>query len=262
MLMRRKQKPIKETKSDALALIYVKRYIASAPYNYIFTTRELLQLIKLRATLDSFLSRQAKAGYLERLTWGVYRRYDPRNKPVPEERLAAIKRKAFAGDMATTNQTRAEQVQEKSLFRRKAGVLPGRHTRFLCRGVKCGFKAEQIIFDAQQGIGYLREARVNFKAVGNRKIALGETEVGRAFRELWLLGEAYASRKVVEGIYQKLTREQRLFLPNLKRFLPQWISDKLPDLPTEAIMTILEIPKLKKRNEIKNYRKPGRRRVY
>lgn len=253
---------MKESKSDALALIYVKRYIASAPFNYIFTTRELLQLIKLRATLDSFLSRQAKAGYLERLTWGVYRRYDPRNKPVPEERLAAIKRKAFAGDMATTNKTRIEQVKEKYLFERKTGVLPERNTRFLCRGVKCGFKAEQIIFDAKQAVGYLREARVEFKAVGNRKIALGETEVGRAFRELWMLGEAYATEKVIEGIYQKLSREQRLFLPNLKRFLPQWISDKLPDLPPEALMTILEIPKLKKRNELKNYRKPGRRRVY
>lgn len=172
------QKSRKKTKKPS-ALEYVKRYIAQLPKSYIFTTRELLPLVKRRSTLDVYLSAEVKEDRLERLARGVFRKSSFKNKPVTEERIAAIKRLAFAGKLATTPNSRIEREVENRLFESGYPDFSIRRTLFHTTNSDCGFQAYQFI-NGSKDLGYgIRLAEIDISPIGNRKMALGETNAGR-----------------------------------------------------------------------------------
>lgn len=242
---------------DSLSL--VRRYLSILPPSYIFTTRELLTLVEERPSLDSFLCMAVKDGYIERLARGVFRRKIQGLKPVPEEVIVGIKRVAFAGRVSTTKQSREGQKAEARNFLLGNPVDSSRLVEFLCVSSGGRFKAEQEIRDRKTSSIYLREAEINIVAIGNRKSRLGETEAGRKFCALWLKGEKYCSEEEILSTFLSLSPKERLVVPSLKQFLPQWISDCLPRLPNESLQALMEKVKIRKTGRTNKYRTPGSR---
>lgn len=256
-MSKNKEKEKRPYNKDSLSL--VRRYLSILPPNYIFTTRELLTLVEERPSLDSFLCTAVKVGYIERLARGVFRRKIRGLKPVPEEVIVGIKRVAFAGRVSTTKLSREEQRKEARNFLLGNPVDSSRCVEFLCVSSGGRFKAEQEIRDRKTSSIYLREADINIVAIGNRKSRLGETEAGRKFRTIWLRGEKYCSEEEIYKTFLSLSPKERLVVPSLKQFLPQWISDCLPRLPYESLQVLIDRVKTRKAGLTGKYRVPGSR---
>lgn len=111
------------------------------------------------------------------------------------------------------------------------------------------------------------EERVFVKEIGNRKKALGETHVGRALREIWLEGRRVACQDR-EGLRQRLlllfarfSRDERVLANSYRKFLPQWISDAMPNPASESLALLSELPRIKKNGRLKEYSGCARRRL-
>lgn len=242
-------------KADCLA--YVKRFISMAPFYYIFTTRELLQLAEKRAQLDYFLYSAAKDGYLERLAWGVYRKLDARNKQVKPEQIAAIKRRAFAGSMTSIETESLELVPDVSGEDASASAIQER--QFASLGSNSDLLFTHCVVNKAERKYKTEEVRLVMKRKGTRKFALGETRVAREFRKIWLKGQKYFSSNDVDLILINSTKQERLLLPALKKYLPQWISDCIPLGPNEALSIIVDSIKVRKEGRKGDFNKPGKR---
>ncbi len=253
-----RQQSKKKTQKPS-ALEYVKRYLAQLPKSYIFTTRELLPLVKRRSTLDVYLSAEVKEDRLERLARGVFRKSSFKNKPVTEERIAAIKRMAFAGKLATTPNSRIEREVENSLFESGYPDFSIRRTLFHTTNSDCGFQAYQFI-NGSKDLGYgIRLAEIAISPIGNRKMALGETNAGRQMRQLWLRGEDRCGIEDILEVWANLTNAEKMEVTALKKFMPQWLSDHLPEAPKEALLILSDSLRLKRDGKDRQYKKPGRR---
>lgn len=166
---------------NSIALAYVRRYLSTLPEEAIFTTRELLPLVQYRNTLDSFLSRSVNCGRFERLTYGVFRVRRLRNRPVTEERLAGVKRNAFAAPVRTTDSSRLQCKAESIAFSLGDELLSERGVDLITGASQSSFEFEQILGPTARRRGWrLRKGRIKSRPLGNRKILLGETAVGRA----------------------------------------------------------------------------------
>lgn len=230
------------------------------PLGQIFTTRELLQFVERRAPLDYFLCMQVKAGVLERLARGVFRRFRKSNRTIPDAEISAIKRFAFAGRYlpagSVMNSTKTDAIR---LCTHKPEQKHQNNTRFLSLAGSSNFLSQQFIdFDFDKGYS-IRFSRIKMKAIGNRKALLGETEAGRVFRAIWLNGEELCTPEVVQAAYASLSRKERQVVASLRQFLPQWISDKLPLAPSEVLQVLLSRPAYLKKGRTREYKIPGGR---
>lgn len=246
-------------KRNGTALSLVHRYLAKLPTECIFTTRDLLPLIQFRASLDSFLSREVKSGNLERLAWGVFRKNSRRNKMVSEERIAGLKRKAFAGKLASTENSRKALAEDIAYTGKNRDFKKRRRIYLLSLAGGSNFKIKQILWATKSRGPRLRVARSKMKAIGNRKMILGETKVGQKLRDLWLMKRKFCQRKHVMEFWNSLTRAERACVAAYKKYLPQWLTEMLPPMPTEALLILVDAPQLKKANQAKQYMKPGNR---
>jgi hypothetical protein len=244
-------------KADCLS--YVKRFISKAPFHYIFTTRELLQLAEKRAQLDYFLHRAARDGYLERLAWGVYRKLDARNKQVKPEQIAAIKRKAFAGSMTAIKAEHLELVTDIMVEEHRKPSVKERH--FAGLGSSSDFLFTQCVMNKSERTYQTQQVRLLMKKKGTRKFALGESRLAKEFRRIWLKGQKQFSSHDIDLILRDSTKQERLLLPALKKYLPQWISDCIPLGPDEALFVIVDSIKIRKEGRKSDFRKPGKRTI-
>lgn len=242
-------------KADSLA--YVKRFISKAPFYYIFTTRELLQLAEKRAQLDYFLHRAAREGYLERLAWGVYRKFDSRNKPVKPEQVAAIKRKAFAGSVTVIKAEHLELAADVMGEEPWNPSIKERH--FAGLGSNSEFLFTDRITNKSERTYKAQQIRLVLKKKGTRKFALGESKLAREFRRIWLRGQKHFSSNDIDLILRDATKQERLLIPALKKYLPQWISDCIPLGPNEALTVIVDSIKVRKEGRKGDFNKPGKR---
>lgn len=258
MSPKNREKSGKKAKKEK-ALEYVKRYLAQLPKSYIFTTRELLPLVKRRSTLDVYLSKEVKEDRLERLARGVFRKSSFKNKPVTEERIAAIKRMAFAGKLATTPDSRIEREVENKMFESGYPDFSIRRTLFHTTASNCGFQAYQFI-NGSKDIGFgIRLAEIAIPPIGNRKMALGETNAGRQMRQLWLRGEDRCKREDILEVWENLTKAEKQEVTALKKFMPQWLSDNLPEAPKEALLILSDSFRLRRDGKERQFNRPGRR---
>jgi len=189
----------------------LRRLIAIMPKNYVFTTRELLPFAS-RANVDTFLWRMVKAQQIERLACGVFR-----EKPSTEdgmklakEQVLAIKRRAFSGRMARAD---AGVLAERS---RNSASTAGDTPRFLSDGSSSSFKL------------WPDKVTIEHKRAGRRLMALGESEAGRALRNLWLQGARKCKREEVETSLASLSEKELTQVIALKKVMPQWLTEMLP----------------------------------
>ncbi|MBX9938008.1 MAG: hypothetical protein K2Y32_02080 [Candidatus Obscuribacterales bacterium] len=246
-------------KRNPTALSMVHRYLAKLPKECIFTTRDLLPLVQFRASLDSFLSREVKLGNLERLAWGVFRKHSRRNKMVSEERIAGLKRKAFAGKLATTEKSRKELGEDIVYTRSNGDFKRRRRIYLLSLAGGSNFRIKQILWSTPSRGPRLRVARSKMKAIGNRKMILGETRVGQKLRDLWLMKKNICQQNHVTEFWNSLNKAERSCVAAYKKYIPQWLTEMLPPMPTEALIILIDAPQLKKSNQAKKYMKPGNR---
>lgn len=241
-------------------LSYVVRYISMLPPGQIFTTRELLQFVERRAPLDYFLCMQVKAGVLERLARGVFRRFRKSNRIIPDTEISAIKRFAFAGRCLParllTNPSKSDSI---TLYTQQPEPRYQDDIRFLSLAGNSNFLSQQFIdFDFDKGYS-IRFSRIKMRAIGNRKAILGETEAGRVFRAIWLNGEDLCTPEVVRAAYASLSRRERQVVASLRQFLPQWISDNLPLAPSDVLQILLSRSAYLKTGRTREYKVPGGR---
>ncbi|MBX9941196.1 MAG: hypothetical protein K2Y32_18175 [Candidatus Obscuribacterales bacterium] len=275
-----------------IALAYVRRYLSTLPAEAIFTTRELLPLVQYRNTLDSFLSRSVNCGKFERLAYGVFRVRRLRNLAVTEERLAGIKRSAFAAPVRTTDSSRQQCKAESLAFAFGDDLLTERSVDLITGASQSSFEFEQILAPAARRTGWrLRKGRIKSRPLGNRKILLGETEAGRALLGLWLKGMRMkkvaksddqalllggvtngntdtqerkvrdCTREDVMAVWKVLDRREKLLVPALRQYLPQWLSEMLPAASSESLNLLCKRISLRKDGKRESYKKPGNRQL-
>lgn len=282
----------KSSSRNSIALAYVRRYLSTLPEEAIFTTRELLPLVQYRNTLDSFLSRSVNCGRFERLTYGVFRVRRLRNQPITEERLAGVKRNAFAAPVRTTDSSRQQCKAESVAFSLGDELLNERGVDLITGASQSSFEFEQILGPTARRRGWrLRKGRIKSRPLGNRKILLGETAVGRALLGLWLKGmrrkkvaksddqalllsgarngnSKHSERRVrdcspedVMAVWKTLDRREKLLVPALRQYLPQWLSEMLPAAAPESLNLLCKRIALQKDGKRDLHRKPGSRQL-
>lgn len=240
------------------ALCYVRRYLACLGVDKIFTTRDLIPLVKKRSTLDSYLSRAVKAGVLERLTPGVFRMVgSSKSRLISSLEIAAAKRRAFAAPLLVSASSASQTAEDAN-----QAVL-----EFATTGSCASFERPEV-FTLVGGRPFVQEEeRVFVKEIGNRKKALGETRVGRALREIWLEGRRVACqdreglRQRLLLLYARFSRDERVLANSYRKFLPQWISDAMPNPASESLALLSELPRIKKNGRLKEYSGCARRRL-
>lgn len=240
------------------ALCYVKRYLACLGVDKIFTTRDLIPLVKKRSTLDSFLSRAVKSGVLERLTPGVFRLVGPSNsRLITSLEIAAAKRRAFAAPLLvlSSSDTQAGDGENNA------------NLQLATTGSGASFCRPEIFALVGGRPLVQEEERVIVRGIGNRKKALGETRVGRALRGIWLEGRRVACQNL-EGLrrrlillFAKFSRDERILANSYRKFLPQWISDAMPSPASESLGLLSELPRMKRDGRLKDFSGCVRRRL-
>ncbi|MCA0313887.1 MAG: hypothetical protein LCH63_08620 [Candidatus Melainabacteria bacterium] len=217
----------KPPKTTDLMQLYVKRL----SYEAIFTSRDLLPFAS-RSSVDQFTSQSVKNGYLERLTRGVFRKLHPYidiARP-SETEIYLTKRRAFANKL----------VEKEA------------PTDFTCKACKHSQKSmnKARILDAKYfGDGHSTsllftpsERKAELLAMAPRKLALSDTRLGRALRDLWLLGEALCTADKVQCMLQRFTYRELLSIVRYRKLIPQWLSEMIPLYPTAELVKMLPKP--------------------
>ncbi|MBX9940624.1 MAG: hypothetical protein K2Y32_15295 [Candidatus Obscuribacterales bacterium] len=223
---RPKSKPNSQRTTDLMQL-YVKRL----SYQAMFTSRDLLPFAS-RSSVDQFTSQSVKKGYLERLTRGVFRKLHP-DKDIPrptETEIYLTKRLAFANKLvekeAPTDSTcKSCKHGQKSM--KKARILD---SKYFGDG-----HSTSLLFTPS-------ERKAELLAMAPRKLALSDSRLGRALRDLWLLGEALCTADKVQCTLQRFTYREMLSIVHYRKLIPQWLSEMIPLYPTAELVKMLPKP--------------------
>ena len=218
------------------------RFLFGLPKGHIFTTRDLLPFAR-RTTIDTALSRMVRGGVLERLTRGVFRFHDAKNKKVKVIQLVAIKRKAFGRKIATVAKNISRDCLSRLDDRGKELLKPSQET-LATDGRTSSF------------IMHTNGWRINLKSVSPRLLALGESNAAKAMRDLWLIGSKDITLDDIEEVWQDLKPRDKAKIPALKKLLPQWLTEILPITPTHVLEDLMIRP-ARKPIFIKPLKKPN-----
>lgn len=218
------------------------RFLLGLPKGHIFTTRDLLPFAR-RTTIDTALSRMVRGGVLERLTRGVFRFYDAKNKKVTVKQIAAIKRKAFGRKIATVANNIRRDCLSRLDDRGKELLKPSQET-LATDGRTSSF------------IMHTNGWRINLKSVSPRLLALGESNAAKAMRDLWLIGSKDITMDDIEDVWKDLKPRDKAKIPALKKLLPQWLTEILPTTPTHVLEDLMIRP-ARKPIFIKPLKKPN-----
>lgn len=182
----------------------LRRYIAGLGRHQIFTTRELLGFGS-RGAIDTALVRWVNAGLLERLARGVFRLCRSDNRPISVCEIAAVKCRAFGKKIATIG---SAELSSRSIAN----------------------KPEQFVFvtDGSTSSFWFGEKKIVLRGIAPRKLALGESEPGRALRDLWSGRSVLLEGSRVRCQRSLLGRQSQPRIGYLKRFTPEWLSSLFP----------------------------------
>jgi hypothetical protein len=217
--------------TDKSTVDLMRLYVDRLPYDVIFTSRDLLPFAS-RNSVDQFTSKSVKNGYLERLTRGAFRKLHPDIElPRPSEaEIHFVKRQAFAGKL----------------------VAKDKPSDFLCR--QCSHKPETTkkasLLDKQYfGDGHSssleltqHNKRANRKGMAPRKLALCDTTLALALRDLWLLGRKLCTIDKVQCMLSRFTYRDLIPLTRYRKLIPQWLGEMIPFYPTSELVKMIPQP--------------------
>ena len=183
----------------------IKRHIASLPRDQIFTTGDMLHHGS-RSAVDQVLRYLVNNERIQRLCRGVFVR-DLSIEPSVLE-VARVKAKRFNKEMVQT---------AHDVLRKFAIPLP---------------KDEREILAVNGRTSHFRygHVTVRFKGVSNRKVQLGETNVGHILRHLWFLGSDHCLFLLLEKVVEKFGPHERFDLKRCARLAPAWLTFYFKDI--------------------------------
>lgn len=186
---------------------HVRRHMAQLPPGAIFTTRELLRYGLKRASLDQALSRMVKRQEIERLAFGVFRKYSWTHRDLPPSaEIARAKAAAYKKELAVHGADAAHQLK----------LIPegNAETTFATDGRSSSFRTVSGL--------------VHLKQVSPRKLYLRDTPVGLFIRAIVFIGKHGIDLSLLTttvSLELGFGREERQQLRRCADLLPAWASD-------------------------------------
>lgn len=183
----------------------IVRYFSSLPPGTLISTRELLPFGK-RGTVDWATHTLVNRQIIDRLASGVFRLRLPGNKPVSVADIAEFKARIFGRVLVSFGSVLPNEIEQ---------LLPnlGKNTRvFAISGRTSAFQTSQ--------------SRVVLLGMARRKIALGNSEIGRAMRDLWFVGKRKRPEKDTFHCIDQVVDKHKRALPWYKPLMPQWQTDR------------------------------------
>lgn len=175
----------------------------------IFTNSAFLKFGS-RTAVDQVLSREARAGVIERITRGVYMR------PKPNPRLGIL-------SMPSAEEVARKIVEEEGAVLQVHGAEAARRLGlstqmqtgyvFLTNGARHRFR--------------LGKATITIKPVAPKKLALAGRPAGLAHIALLYLGEERVDEHVLTIVKKRLPEKEFEALLNARALMPGWLSDAL-----------------------------------
>lgn len=181
----------------------LRTYIESLPVGVKFTSRKLLTIAS-RKSVDNFIYRSVRNGFIERLARGLFRVRLKNNPPVSPLEAAAIKLGAFGKKIVTLGNSTIQSI------------------------VNADGKVEKVLVVGTDG----RSSRFRFgdwliicKGLAPRKLRLAQTQVGRILRDLWLSGQFGEQSSDTKTLKFLRKRHHYPLLRKLQQYTPEWLSD-------------------------------------
>ena len=144
----------------------IRKFINILPEGAIFCTRQLLNF-GTRSAVDQCLCRLVKNGYIRRLAWGLFMRGLPDFQQPCVLAVATEKAKAFGKQLVVDGADAASFIGLATHGNQEPTyAIGGRSSSFKYNG-----------------------ARIYFKGISARRMALGNRPIGLAIRALWQLGK-------------------------------------------------------------------------
>lgn len=181
----------------------LRTYIESLPAGVKFTSRNLLTMAS-RKSVDNFVYRSVRSGFIERLARGLFRVRLKNNAPVSPLEAAAIKLGAFGKKIVTLGNSTIQSI------------------------VNADGKVEKVLVVGTDG----RSSRFRFgdwlivcKGLAPRKLKLAQTQVGRLLRDIWLAGQFNEQSTDTKTLKFLRKRRHYALLRKFQQFTPEWLSD-------------------------------------
>lgn len=180
----------------------IRQHISELPPHKLFTTRDLLNY-GTRSAVDNAIHKLVKFSEIVRVVPGVFRS-PHRNEIVGITELAQVKAKSFgrtivsyAEDVAIDLGLVVEQDANGEFF-------------FATDGRTSSFRFGPL--------------KIHLKGTSPRKMALGDSRVGKTIRALCYLGQERVSDGLIELATSWLTESEREESGSLCAFMPAWLS--------------------------------------
>ncbi|MDR3611998.1 MAG: DUF6088 family protein [Candidatus Obscuribacterales bacterium] len=180
---------------------YIKNKISSASPDTLFFNRDFINF-GARSAIDMCLSRMVIKGFLRRLCYGIYVRYDCEREYTATE-LGEAKAKRF--DRVVTVHPIDTARQLKFTERRLIGKT------FHAQGRTTSFRSP--------------EGRIFYHATSSRRVALKHIDSGAAIDALWWLKRGVATEEHVLSVLQKMKRAEKEEFLWSHDLMPGWLSD-------------------------------------
>ena len=183
---------------------FVRRHISLLPEGQLFTTRALL-LYGSRSAVDSALFRLVRAERIRRLARGVFIRIDSRTREPSVNEVATIKAVSFGRQIFCHGETAGA----------KLGLIDrcNRQIAYAIDGRSSSFRFGNIT--------------IHFRSAVQRKLKVGDGQVGRAIRALWYVGAAFCDTPMAKEATRYFTRKEIDETLHHYGLLPAWMQKAL-----------------------------------
>jgi len=180
---------------------YIKNKINGASPDTLFFNRDFLNF-GARGAIDMCLSRMVVEGFLRRLCFGIYVRFDC-TKDFTAHELGEAKAKRFNRSVTVHPLDTARELKFT-----KRGLIS---KTFHSQGRTTSFRSP--------------EGRVFYQATSSRRVALRHLKTGDKINALWWLKRDVATEKHVLAVLQKLKRSEKEEFLWSHDLMPGWLSD-------------------------------------
>ena len=180
---------------------FIRKKINAAPPDTLFFNRDFINYGS-RGAVDMCLIRMESQGFIRRLCWGIYVRFDCTRQYTTIE-LAEAKAKRF---------DRALNVHPLNTARELSFTdLKTKEERFHTQGRTTSFRAPQ--------------ERVLFHATSPRRVALQKIKTGAHINALWWLKKGVATEQHVYDVLSTFKRSEKEEFLWSHDLMPGWLSD-------------------------------------
>jgi hypothetical protein len=183
-------------------LSFIRRHISFMKEGQIFTTRDCLIYGK-RSNVDTALFKCVRAGFIKRLTRGVFTRWTGKSTYPSAMEMAKIKAKAFGKELLIHGaDTAAKYNLIAKANKNPTFFVDGSTSRFLYRGTYV----------------YLKKAC-------KKRMHMPDDKAGLAIRALWHLGDRKPQKAIKKLECLLNTRAEKEKIYKGKAWMPAWLGD-------------------------------------